>query len=369
MKTSISSLAFATLFFYAIPAFCWQGFERVPSGYRTAEGSTLEIINLPKQRSQGYAPICYASVAASIIDYEYCKANNITDCSQLSDDKRVSMIDISRYNRDLPKDVDISDRFNYEGLSDKGGSSVSLIDIARRTQQVAKESCAPQSEVNFYEDEGPENIIKGLKVKEMLKLMYEDYHEKIKQDKTLAKNYANAAANFILAQINLLTKQEDIVNAFEQNSFEKFTDMVYVADICWDIKNQLGVNSKWELGHSDKMSYAKSIDKIKDLLKNKNLPVLSICAEEPLKSKTMKQCTGGHAVYIAGYKKMCGKGNTCVDVIRVINSWGTKWQEEHDNGWVLAKPLLNRGFYEKESIAWAYLTPESGKDQDKLAAK
>ncbi|HDX4047997.1 TPA: hypothetical protein ROG05_000338 [Enterobacter soli] len=369
MNTFIPSLAVAIIIFYVQPAFCEQGFERVPSGYKTAEGSTLEITNLPKRRSQGSAPICYASVAASIIDYEYCKANNITDCSLLSDDKRVSMIDLSRYNHDLPENVDISDRFNYEGLSDKGSSAVYVIDVARRTQQVAKESCAPESAINFYEDGRAESVIKGLKIKEMLKLMYEGYQEKTKQDKTQAENYANAAANFILAEINLLTLQKDVVNAFKESSFEKFTDMVYVPDICWDIKNQLDIKRNWEIGQSEKMNYAKSIDKIKELLKNKNLPVLGICAEEPLKSKVMKQCSAGHSVYVAGYRKMCGKGNTCVDVIRVINSWGTKWQEDHDDGWVMAKPLLNRGFYEKASIEWAYLTPAPLKDQNKLAAK
>ena len=244
-----------------------------------------------------------------------------------------------------------------------------VIDVARRTQQVAKESCAPESSVNFYEDGRPENITKGLKIKEMLKIMYQGYQEKSKQDKTLAENYANVAANFILAEINLRTQQKEIVNAFNEDSFEKFYDMLYVPDMCWDLKNQLDIKRNWEIGQSDKMSYAKSIDKIKDLLKNKNLPVLSLCAEEPLKSKTLKQCTDGHAVYVVGYKKMCGKGNTCVDVIRVINSWGTKWQEDHDDGWVMAKPLLNRGFYEKDSIEWAYLMPEPVKDQDKLAAK
>ena len=99
MNTLFPTLAVAIIFFYAQPAFCEQGFERVPSGYKTAEGSTLEITNLPKRRSQGPAPICYASVAASIIDYEYCKANNITDCSQLSDDKRVSMDIIMTYRK------------------------------------------------------------------------------------------------------------------------------------------------------------------------------------------------------------------------------------------------------------------------------
>lgn len=56
MNKIILTLVVAIISFYALPAFCEQGLELVPTGYKTAKGSTLEITNLPKLRSQGSEP-------------------------------------------------------------------------------------------------------------------------------------------------------------------------------------------------------------------------------------------------------------------------------------------------------------------------
>ena len=49
----------------------------------------------------------------------------------------------------------------------------------------------------------------------------------------------------------------------------------------------------------------------------------------------------GHSVVICGYKKVINiKTKEIIELFKIHNSWGEKWQKENNNGWCNAKNLL-----------------------------
>ncbi|WP_413585914.1 hypothetical protein [Bdellovibrio sp. HCB274] len=103
-------------------AWALQGFDMADAKYvRSNEQIPSEPISMPPFSSQDSAGVCYSFAAAAVLDQALCKQNGISDCKQMTEDQRVSPIDVSRYSKLLPDSVDSSDRFNYEGLQFDGG--------------------------------------------------------------------------------------------------------------------------------------------------------------------------------------------------------------------------------------------------------
>jgi hypothetical protein len=107
-----------------------------------------------------------------------------------------------------------------------------------------------------------------------------------------------------------------------------------------------------EFGKSeDRQSlYEQAMDKVKDLL-SRQIPLsLDYCAEPT--GNSLENCKMAHAVVVRGYKRICSEGSDCRDALQIQNSLGQKWQDDFDDGWVDAKTLLDKTFYDKASMSW-----------------
>ena len=110
-----------------------------------------------------------------------------------------------------------------------------------------------------------------------------------------------------------------------------------------------------------KPTYKQTITQIKDVVVTKKRPILlTFCAVMKPEFRSTKQCSDagfGHALVIEGYRQMCDRKGTCVDSLKVRNSWGDNWQKENNDGWVDAKTLVDATFYDQQPLTWLEKTP------------
>ncbi len=73
-----------------------------------------------------------------------------------------------------------------------------------------------------------------------------------------------------------------------------------------------------------------------------------ICLDKNTKGKNVWCCI---PLSLAVAKRSVTKKNQCLDVLKVINSWGDSAKEVND-GWVQAKPLLDSTHYAEYMMGW-----------------
>lgn len=344
-------------------------------------GSSKTVVNMPRVLSQDEAGICYAFTAKVLFDHANCVSRGIKECAADSNDKTASVLDIVRFRSDLVEqyneeikrknverkkkglpplepikadDIDQTDRFNYEGLSlDSGGDTAYALQNMLKVGSVAKESCAPF-------DQMVSQLQDPYQAKAVNDKMWADFKKQFEAVRS-GKLDANQATKRLKADYCLKTPEADILAAFGEEAYDKFLDKLLVPDQCWDIKNSTSLKGDWGMDIFPRKdtpkgdrNYKNALNKIKGSLGSGQPVGIQFCSEEPLKTKNIKGCAQGfgHSVVISGYQRMCDAKNVCKDVVKVQNSWGKSWQEQNNDGWVDAKVLLDRTFYEPQSLVW-----------------
>ncbi|AFX99791.1 hypothetical protein [Bdellovibrio bacteriovorus] len=354
------------LLFLAPQAFAAFGMDPVPRELLNDKTGVLDVPNMPRVRSQDSLGVCYSFVAATLLDQANCVTNNVADCSKVPDSEKNSPLDMARYSVELPDEVDGSDRFNYEGLSEGGSSALAMYN-ALRTQQTARESCAPFDQVAAKGKTPQETQQLELAMWKKFKDSYEAHKKKAKECANCGLEYATAKTQELKENYNLKASNLEILEAFSQDTYGKFLDRLLVPDTCWDLKNSVGNKGGWKVKQfpesGQKAEYNSAIGKIKELLTKKRPVSLGFCAQETLTVKSMKACGAlkdpagndvgaGHEIIIKGYRKVCKSANDCYEALQIQNSWGESWQSSNSDGWVDAKVLLNRSFYEPGAMTW-----------------
>lgn len=351
---------------YCINSFAEHGLEPIPSDFKVVQGSELLIENMPKVRYQGPVGICYAATAATLFDEAFCQDKKINNCAQASDSLRSSMLDMTRFKQSLEKSQDPRDRFPYEGLFINGGLTVNTLSRAVQSKSVATESCAPITQVMSALSDPLKAQQVEIAYWKQFKNVYETYKQKKDICANCAQEYVKASINDLRNQFNLQAADIDLKEAFKQDTYEKFLDRVLVPEECWEDKHLIGLKDGWSVKYypqeQDKeRSYSGYINKIKEVLKKKRPLSISYCAQVPLTVKSSLECGSimengikfgnGHGVVVKGYRKVCNSKNICRESLQVQNSWGQSWQDNNNDGWIDAKELLDRTFYE-DGFTW-----------------
>ncbi|WII73880.1 hypothetical protein QJS83_08315 [Bdellovibrio sp. 22V] len=318
--------------------------------------SQIQIANMPRVRSQDSIGLCYAFVAATLFDEANCAAKKTMDCASVPDQEKVSPLDMARFSKNLPENADITDRYNYEGL-DIGGSEQMALYNAINSRYLVKESCAPFDQVANKVPDAVEAQKLELAMWTKLENSFKAYKKKVKECAGCGLEYATAKADQFKKEYKLKASNEEILEAFAQDTYGNFLDRLLIPDDCLDLKNQFALQGDWDIEtfpeRNKKGTYDSMISKIKEVLGQKRPLALGFCAQEPLKVKSNEACGEfGHALVIKGYRKVCNQKNQCRDVLQVQNSWGESWQRANDDGWVDAKELLKRTFYASQSLSW-----------------
>lgn len=347
----------------------WAAFGLNPFGpeFKPQENTLAQITNMPRVRTQDSIGLCGAMVAATIIDEANCVYKKVENCAAVPDKDKTSPLDMSRYFQGPANGKDDTDPFNYEGLLMGGSPALAIYQSGIRARTTIRESCAPFDQVVAGVKDPQQARDLELAMWKKFENSFNNIKREEKKCAQCAIEMATATAKDIKENYKIKASNEEILRAFAEGTYEKFLDKLLVPEECWDPKQMIGLRGKWNFNiypekDAGKSNYEKTIAKIKEVLGKKRPLSFSYCAQEPLKAKTIDACQGpssnpadlggGHALVIKGYRRVCNSKNQCYDAVQVHNSWGESWQNSNDDGWVDARALLDRSFYEPGRLTW-----------------
>lgn len=315
--------------------------------------------SMPRVRSQGPFPLCQSYVAATIIQYQYCKRMGIKDCSQVSPDQEVSPLSVHNMILQDVRGFMGPQKINF---NPKRGGAIDGILKTLDSFVHRPESCYPMDQlISKYGDNSAE------KMNEIM--------AKLSKELGKAKTEADICTSCLEgAAIDLGTKvpvedikkilvqyhahnQDNIENGKDKEVIDTYTSahVLYalLLDNCKDdsIVIRLSKAPKSEVfptADSDK-NLPSMIAKVDEALSGGN-PVAfdGVCLnyENGKCEYTLnkQKHSGLHAVVIHGSVNLCDNKNCdsgCRKAFRIQNSWGKDWQEKNNDGLVDAEDLLS----------------------------
>ena len=304
---------------------------------------------LPPLISQDTLGICYASAAATLINFQQCKSKNI-ECKSQTDAELVSQLGIARYATDpIPGTLEEYDD-SYTKLKE-GGSSVTILNrVTSGMYRLPSEKCVSLARILSKEIIKSEGATKAqLALWKDFKIQYLAYQKAKKEGcEECASNAYSTALNSVTKNLNLeeepanteQASQTKLLSALSKDTYEEALNSLLYPPKCSEDKNGIEFDKDahketFQFPNNEKATLNQKIDKIVSILQSKDPVVLEGICVADCKTKQPKL----HAVVIAGYRKKCQK-NSCKYAFRIINSAGKRWQELNNDGWVEADNLL-----------------------------
>lgn len=340
-----------------------SAFTKVDPSY-SQKKNALEVGNMPRITSQDGLGICYAHVAATMMQAENCKVLK-KDCSSLSETDTFSPLDLTRLHRPKDGKSEISDiRSSYQGLDVSGGNPHDAIIIgALGTKNAANEGCLSLDRILSKMNSRGETVEAQNAMWLRLKGQYEEARKKAKEnegcDSCLNNVYTTAAEKVtpeVEQNLNLKVDNIKLAKAFAAETFNKFLDDLLGASQCRRASQMVAFENYEKVnyetfpkGNSATPEQFKT--KVKDVLKaGRPLALANIC----LGQESAKDCRDEnfHAVVIAGFRTICNPAGKCRDSFKVVNSWGKSWQDQNDGGWIDADMLLTRTKMSSDILGW-----------------
>jgi hypothetical protein len=291
----------------------------MPKAALVSKGEVIEVAICPA-RSQGGLPVCYGITAWYAFMQFQCKQSG-ADCKSLSVDQIFIHHDWcvvdkelhEKYGRTYNKVAVLHRWWCLESLSNLSGED---------------ELWAESPAERIFQKFGGNNR-KMYNAFEALRTQFFD------KNKSEGKICMTCLLDTLRNDFDLKSDQASAQQALNENVFDKFLFDLFVKGC----KKKVSIG-EFSLGGwpnmSETRSYEGFINRLTDLLK-RNTPVLvDICLDQ--KNVSGIQCKSGHAVVIAGYRKVCN-GSKCTDYLKVINSWGESWQKQNSDGWVDGRNL------------------------------
>ncbi|WP_413576478.1 hypothetical protein ACLVWU_00390 [Bdellovibrio sp. HCB290] len=331
--------------------------------------------SLPPKTTIDTFGICFAASAATVLNYEMCKQSSIKDCSRLPESKQVSTIGIARYEADaIPGSLPKFDE-SYEQLK-IGGSGGKVLSYASRMMKIPTEECASLARITskIPVETANDAVRAQQEIWNSLESDYEGYRKAVaeKCDSCAANFYASAIETVSkgikleedqLVDPNMRNDQARILEAFKKDTYQKALNQLLYPKSCSESGVTLPNKNGVKVGLFPQDEVIKDgealVPKIKEILLTKKPVILDgICVVDCGTKKP-----GYHSVVIAGYKKICPKGDTqqknCREALKIINSVGAGWQAAHNDGWVEAKSLMKNVKVDKGNLAWLEDRPKA----------
>ncbi|NUN05088.1 MAG: hypothetical protein HUU57_04930 [Bdellovibrio sp.] len=371
------------LFIGLLPSFALgSAFTQLPKAFSVPDKrecserlGVCEIRNMPRVASQDGLGICYACVAATMMQTENCRKLNI-DCSNLEKSQLISQLDLTRIvaPQDPGRQAPMA-RSAYKGLKtspddnvkESGGDPHSTALIASLvTKKVASEACVSLDVILSKMYDRKETIEAQEAMWDRMKSYYDDYRKNKECIACTNKAYATAIEE-IDKNLDLKVSKEEVLRAFGQDTYEKFLDELTGANKC-SAANMVAFESvktvKYEQFPDASENNPKKlknpvtdeefIKKMRDIVRSGRPAALSgVClVGDP------ENCKGkNHAVVIAGHRKVCDREPSdpkavCKDSVKVVNCWGQTWQNDNNDGWVDAAALMKQTAKKPNILGW-----------------
>lgn len=360
----LSKVFFLTFLYLLSSAwgFANNGFLPIRDGYTPAAGTELKV-SVPKGYSQGTFNMCFAFAAGVLLDTATCQKEGFRDCRSLSEEKRASPLDISRFAKMDVDPMRVGDRNQYPEL-DFGGALPWTLETALRASIVSSARCASPERIFSTADRAANDI--DAKLWREVEGAFNAYRDELgRKDNSIA---SVLTLQKLLGRFDIQITREEIVKALTVKSYGEFLSAILVPDRCMDWEGptaSIELTSLVKMAHfpdtklvgGEDEKYGSMIRTIKDVLSTGTPLGLTFCAEDTLHFQDRKSCNDSgflHVVVIKGYKAVCKANdvNDCYDLVQIENSWGPKFEEFANDGWVSAEELMHRTFYDVLSLVW-----------------
>ncbi len=313
------------------------------------------VLDMPNYRSEDSLGICFADTVATAVDKANCHTLKIS-CSQMEDRDKASTLDLASFgnNEDSSKSEVLVG--SAKNISEGGSVNAAMINAMFKAGHVTNENCA--SFDKLVSKPGSPADVQRLQqyAWTRLKENYKQYLTLNKNCTSCLDNFAATAAEQLNQDFGIKKDPIDILKAFAQKSYLKLIDQLFIDPECRKVSQQVRLANPNQtlqvFPKTGKTNYAQSLQQIKTVLST-DVPVIipAYCTDDKIPSN-INSCVAGHSFLISGYRKVCKANNTCRDLVKVHNSWGQSWQEQHNGGWVDAKAVLERTNYEQGSLSW-----------------
>lgn len=321
--------------------------------YKILSGSEIIIPNMPAYKTQSELGECRAFALATLLQHYTCEKwkSDIPDCKNPPQDMAISYFGLLIYtNRTVEEDYtfvpnQIKNRKMFDIIKDLSNSGNRLI----------LENCKPfEKLVESFSTTGTIGMKRCVDFLDYLKFIYDSKKNvnisSIENCDECIKKINN------IAGLNIT--EESFKKSLNKNTFEKFMYVLFF-DNC---KRENFPAGFWAAGYPDDTIDASEDDIkrviIKGLSMGKPIMLPSLC----ISMNTTLECSGVHAIVIAGYKKVYNKSsNTYKEVFKLHNSWGEQWQKTNNDGWVDADIVIsnltkvnvnNRYKIASDSVIW-----------------
>lgn len=338
----IASLA---LFVMSFSAMAFQPTYVQPSS-GLSEKAGHEILNFPSIRSQDGVGLCYAFSAAQLLNHHYCAEKGL-DCSK--EENQLSVLEVSAYYEYYTRSIA------------EGGRAGDILSnfSAKRKNGLYTEKCLPFEKLahqspSIRGDRQGEAYrkLRGIFAMEPAKLDYEQqlcHAREIKEILPLSKDL------------------DGIIEAYNSHTIEQFVYNVTAKDECLEQGGKVDIPQYHTQSYpprGTKPTVKDTIEHLEKVLLN-DIPVsMSICSYDSCDPSDPASCgvienncasndfrcqkytvaegrCGGHAITITGIKEVCGSRG-CKTLLKVHNSYGQSWQDQNNDGWLEAEPLIEK---------------------------
>lgn len=324
-------------------------FTMSPKEYSKIEDA-VEVPNMPRVRSQDALGVCYAFAATTVMQHALCQKNG-WDCQNLKPEQEIS---------DAGMMMDAIDQQGVRYFQNVGSSGTQAVSTFQKFPIITNK-CAP-FDVIVNKSEDP--AVAARMQDQMWDRLWDAREKtwnawKVDDCKECAKQIAvtaieNEEKNGNL-KFNSSRTQVEKLKAFTRESGEKMMEQLLVPERCRKeetMPQTLG-DLKWKPVPPDGASAEDDfvINSVKEHFKNKKTPMmLGVGIIDDCPDKPKKLCRlGGHEIVVSGYRKACNPQGKCIEEFKVHNSWGQRWQEQNNDGWLDARALLSPSRAQLES--------------------
>ncbi len=329
------------------------GFEVVPAGV-VERGEVCQVRNLPPLMHQGTLGICFAAAASTLLTAENCRVLK-EDCTRIGRDKMFSVVA-------LTADGATADEDDGKLSLDIGGATANVMqEIAYNTGMAASEACASLDDATKKIGGAEIALESQLRFWKWLEQEYKRQHAAVvKCESCFLAAYPQSEMKRKLAEnLNLSVTDQDVARGLASSDYKEFLRRLLISRQCRRLSKAIQFESMNKVrvavypeSKTARGNYAEAMRVIKQVLRDQRpLALGNVCLDKAPVAGS--KCKNMHGMVIVGYKQVCDpSGKRCADAVRLINSWGKTWQAEHNDGWVYAKPILDRSFYTQATLSW-----------------
>jgi hypothetical protein len=366
MKSNFfGSLLFFLLSFFEVKSLAEITFLRteIDTERGPPASACSEVQNIPMTKSQGSLNLCYAFSVSTLLEHYRCEAQKL-DCSKPQE--QISPLDVSarlsQQNQEIVQSGHTAQLLkNLEASSDKS---------------FVPETCAPYSGL-VLKNRGPQGSnSEAAWWNEMTNLFNSEHRAMMEAPRgtyrcnkgaLISDQFTNRANEVFRAISTSQSPGEFIYRAAIPLSCKNPEIAKTVPD--FNLHNYPEDPSyKAQAGPKD---FEIMTSQIKKLVAANKLMQMSACTD--LKPGT-STCISSHAIVIGGIKSTPPSGSPgttkggCNFSLKVLNSWGASWQNQHNGGWVNGCEFLTRAYQLPDGAKLNWIDSPSGETQPRSAA-